>query len=163
MSKDYQAVEHTGRTIQQFGLRTASPTKGLLDSQNFKSQQAAYQSGNLKFFEDVMRKKSQSPNAMMESLHLKKFADEGSRQTAAAAEGAAAEKARQDLKRATFRDTERAKLAVVRNDKANKLDRDEAVHAAILKHQVGCVRFLQPVCGTKTPLTTAVTQGHAAM
>lgn len=83
-----------------------------------------------------MRKKSQSPNAMMESLHLKRFADEGSRLATAAAEAAAAEKAMKESKRAAFRDSERTKLTAARNDKANRLDRDEAVHAAIIKHQV---------------------------
>ena len=90
-----------------------------------------------RFFEDVMRKNSSSPNMLMESLHLKRFADEGSRQAAAAAEGAAAAAAAgQAAGRAAFRDGLKNKMATARSDKANKLQRDEAVHAAILRHQV---------------------------
>lgn len=84
-----------------------------------------------------MRKTSRSPNAMMESLHLKKFVDTGSRQEAAAAEMTAAEEAMRGAKRAAFITSERTKLAAARADKANKLSQDKAVHAAILKHQVG--------------------------
>jgi hypothetical protein len=42
-----QVLEHTGRTMQQFGMRT-SPTRGMLEAQHYSTQQAAYQSGNLK-------------------------------------------------------------------------------------------------------------------
>lgn len=90
-----------------------------------------------------MRKRTQSPNAMMESLHLKKFADEGCRQAAVAAESTAAEKAMKDMKQAAFRDAELNKLAAARSDKANRLNRDEAVHAALLKHQVSHAPVLQ--------------------
>jgi hypothetical protein len=192
-----QALEHTGRTMQQFGVRT-SPTRGMLEAQHYSTQQAAYQSGNLKyvncsiawgsigaqamlgqrqhftcstcltrlslqqvavwtkcsscsphstlaslknlpcrFFEDVMRKKVGSPNALMESMHLKRFADEGSRQAMTAADSAAAEAAAQLARKAAMRDGQLGKLAAARADKSLRLQRDEAVHAALLKHQVG--------------------------
>lgn len=83
-----------------------------------------------------MRKNSASPNMLMESLHLKQFTDEGSRQAAAAAEAAAAAAAAHAAGRSAFRDGLKTKMAVGRTDKAVKLERDEAVHAAILRHQV---------------------------
>jgi hypothetical protein len=93
-----------------------------------------------RFFEDVMRKKVGSPNALMESMHLKRFADEGSRQAMTAAESAAAEAAAQQARKAAMREAELGKLAAARADKSLRLQRDEAVHAALLRHQVSCWR-----------------------
>lgn len=42
-----QVLQHAGRTMQQFGVRT-TPARGALDSQRHKSQNAAYNSSNLK-------------------------------------------------------------------------------------------------------------------
>lgn len=90
-----------------------------------------------RLFEDVMRKKVGSPNALMESMHLKRFADEGSRQAMTAAELAAAEASTQQARKAAMREAELGKLAAARADKSLRLQRDEAVHATLLKHQVG--------------------------
>lgn len=84
----------------------------------------------------MMRKKNASPNSLMESLHLKRFADEGSRQAAAVADAAAAEAAAEQASKAAMRSSLRGKLAAGRNERATKLQHDEAVHAAILKRQV---------------------------
>lgn len=89
-----------------------------------------------RFFEDVMRKNSSSPNRLMESIHLKRFADEGSRQAAAAAEAAATAAAAHAASRSAFRGELKDKMATGRHEKATQLQRDEAVHAAILRHQV---------------------------
>jgi hypothetical protein len=89
-----------------------------------------------RFFEDVMRKNSSSPNKLMESLHLKRFADEGSRQAAAVSEATAAVAAAHAAGRAAFRDGLKNQMATARHEKATQLQRDEAVHAAILRHQV---------------------------
>lgn len=83
-----------------------------------------------------MRKKSENPNTLMESLHLKRFADEGARQASAAAEGNALEASVKQAQRGARREEELSKLAAGRSDKTTKLQRDEAVHAALLKHQV---------------------------
>lgn len=83
-----------------------------------------------------MRKQSSSPNKLMESLHLKPFADEGSRQAAAAADAAAAAAAAHAAGRSAFRGELTNKMATGRIEKTIKLQRDEAVHAAILRHQV---------------------------
>lgn len=83
-----------------------------------------------------MRKQSSSPNKLMESLHLKPFADEGSRQAAAAADAAAAAAAAHAAGRSAFRGELTNKMAAGRIEKTTKLQRDEAVHAAILRHQV---------------------------
>jgi len=72
----------------------------------------------------------------MESLHLKRFADEGSRQAVAAAEAAATAAANQAAVRGAFKDGLKNKMATSRADKATTLQRDEAVHATILRHQV---------------------------
>eukprot|EP00882_Tetradesmus_deserticola_P029294 GHRQ01032795.1.p1 GENE.GHRQ01032795.1~~GHRQ01032795.1.p1 ORF type:complete len:159 (+),score=30.02 GHRQ01032795.1:170-646(+) len=88
-------------------------------------------------FEDILRRKVGSPNALMESLHLKRFADEGSSQAMTAADRAAADAAAQLARRAAIRDGELGKLAAARANKSLKLQRDEAVHAALIKHQVG--------------------------
>lgn len=92
----------------------------------------------------------------MESLHLKKFVDTGSRQEAAAAEMTAAEEAMRGAKRAAFITSERTKLAAARADKANKLSQDKAVHAAILKHQVGGSAWphVQTTSSPRTQLNT---------
>lgn len=103
--------------------------------------------GTCRFFEDVMRKNSASPNMLMESLHLKHFADEGSRQAAAAAEAAAAAAAAHTAGRSAFREGLKTKMAVGRTDKAVKLERDEAVHAAILRHQVPSTQHCQQQVG----------------
>lgn len=83
-----------------------------------------------------MRKNSGSPNKLMESLHLKRFADEGSRQAAVATDGAAAATAAHAASRSAFRGELKSKMATGRHEKATQLQRDEAVHAAILRHQV---------------------------
>eukprot|EP00775_Hariotina_reticulata_P002553 gene2553-2855_t len=134
MNATTQVLEHSGKTMQQFGVRT-TPTQGMLDVQQHKSEQAVYETGNLKFFEDVMRKHIDNPNVLMESLHLKRFADEGSRQAAAAAEAGAAEAAAEVANKAAVHDNLRAKLAASRADKSAKLQRDAAIHAAILKRK----------------------------
>jgi hypothetical protein len=74
----------------------------------------------------------------MEALHLRRYADEGARQAAVAAQDAAAAAAAASAERAAFRDGLRGRLCANRTDRAAKLQRDEAVHAAILRHQVGC-------------------------
>jgi hypothetical protein len=101
-----------------------------------------------RFFEDVMRKNSSSPNKLMESLHLKRFADEGSRQAAAVADATAAAAAAHAAGRSAFRDGLKNQMAAGRHEKATQLQRDEAVHAAILRHQVtsscaGCCLFAE--------------------
>lgn len=83
-----------------------------------------------------MRKHIDNPNVIMESLHLKRFADEGSRQAAAAADAGAAEAAAQAANRAAMHDGLRTKLAASRAEKSTKLQKDEAIHAAILKRKV---------------------------
>jgi hypothetical protein len=85
----------------------------------------------------VLRKHGTNPNALMEALHLKQFADEGERQTASAAQGTAAAAAAAAEERAAFRGSLKWRMAAARADKAARLQHDEAVHAAILRHQVG--------------------------
>eukprot|EP00879_Flechtneria_rotunda_P030182 GHRR01032781.1.p1 GENE.GHRR01032781.1~~GHRR01032781.1.p1 ORF type:complete len:295 (+),score=115.10 GHRR01032781.1:141-1025(+) len=134
MDKNTQALDHTSRTMHQFGMRT-SPSRGMLDSQHQKTQHSAYEAGNLQLFEDIMRKRSESPNKLMQTLHVKRFIDEGERQAAAAADAAAAEAIARAAAKAAARIEELNKLAAARADKAAKLQRDDAVHAALLKHQ----------------------------
>lgn len=98
-----------------------------------------------RFFEDVMRKNSSSPNRLMELIHLRRFADEGSRQAVAAAEAAAAAAAAHAAGRSAFRGELKDKMATGRHEKATQLQRDEAVHAAILRHQVALTAPLQLV------------------
>lgn len=90
-----------------------------------------------------MRKNASSPNMLMESLRLKPFADEGSRQAAAAADATAAASAGQAAVRAAFREGLKGRMAAGRSDKATQLQHDEAVHAAILRHQVCLCWFLR--------------------
>lgn len=86
-----------------------------------------------------MRKNSSNPNVLMEAMHLKRFADEGARQDRAAAESATAAAGSQAAMRGAFREGLRNKMAAARADRTVKLQRDEAVHAAILRHQVNGV------------------------
>lgn len=109
-----------------------------------------------------MRKNSSSPNRLMESIHLKRFADEGSRQAAAAAEAAAAAAAAHAAGRSAFRGELKDKMATGRHEKATQLQRDEAVHAAILRHQVTLTPLPQLVPTlSKTPSRSCCTW-HAA-
>lgn len=86
--------------------------------------------------EGVLRKHAVSPKRVREALHLQHFSDEAARQAAAAADGAAVEAARQACDRAALRSSLRGQLAAGRSGRHAKLQRDEAVHAAILKYQV---------------------------
>lgn len=120
-------------------INSAHCTTWRLHAQPTKLMLLAY-----RFFEDVMRKNSSSPNKLMESLHLKRFADEGSRQAAAVAEATAAAAAAHAAGRSAFRDGLKNQMATGRHEKATQLQRDEAVHAAILRHQV--TKSLHKLC-----------------
>jgi hypothetical protein len=42
-----KVLDHSSKTMQQFGVRS-TPTRGMLDAQLHKSEQAAYESSNTK-------------------------------------------------------------------------------------------------------------------
>ncbi|KAF8067189.1 SPEF2 [Scenedesmus sp. PABB004] len=119
------ALEHAGRAAAQLTVRS-SPTRGLLEAQALKSGQAAHQEGARRFFDDVLRKQAQSPNALMESLYLQRFTDEAGRLAAVAADAAAADAAAADGARTRFRAAELGKLAAGRTERAARLQHDKA-------------------------------------
>jgi hypothetical protein len=79
----------------------------------------------------------------MESMALTKFTEEGIRQQREALAGLLRDRAQHTAQRDTFRATQIDKLGSARSDKAQRLERDEAVHAALLKRKVrpGCDRL----------------------
>ncbi len=101
-----------------------------------------------RFFEDVMRSRSSNPNTLMQSMHLKRFADEGAAQAAAAAEALAQERAAKKAAQGSFRQDVRHVMESTHTERVAKLQRDEAVHAALLKRKVGHVHAA--ACGDFT-------------
>jgi hypothetical protein len=89
-----------------------------------------------RFFEDVMRKRADNPNVLMETMHLKPYFDEGSRQAAEAADALLESRHAKTASQAGFRGSIRDTMARSRQEKSTKLERDEAVHAALLKRKV---------------------------
>ncbi len=77
-----------------------------------------------------------NPNMVMEGIHLSKFADEGTRQQREALTALFRDRAQHSAQRDTLRATQMEKMSSARSDKAQKLGRDDAVHAALLKRKV---------------------------
>ena len=83
-----------------------------------------------------MRKRAENPNVILETMHLKPYYDEGSRQAAEAADALLESRHAKTASQAQFRGSMRDTLARARQEKSTKLEKDEAVHAALLKRKV---------------------------
>lgn len=83
-----------------------------------------------------MRSQAMSGNALMESMHLAQYSHEGARQQQAVLAGMLRDRQRKVADQGTFRAAQTGKMASARSDKAQKLNRDDAVHAALLKRKV---------------------------
>ena len=83
-----------------------------------------------------MRGTADNPNSLMSSMHLRKFSEEMYRQERSANMGTLEERAALASHRATFRSSQMTKMEQARSDKLKKLQRDDAVHASLLKHKV---------------------------
>jgi len=69
-----QALDHTGSTLRQYGVKQA-PTAGSIQAQHHSTAKAAHESATARVFEEVMRKGAANPNRLMEAAHLKPFYD----------------------------------------------------------------------------------------
>lgn len=87
--------------------------------------------------EDLLRLQAANPNMVMENIHLSKFADEGLRQQREALATLLRERSQRRAQHDSLRATQMDKMSSSRGDKAQKLARDDAVHAALLKCKVG--------------------------
>ena len=83
-----------------------------------------------------MRSNAENPNSLMSSLHLRRYTEELYRQEQAANNALTQEKASMTHQRSTFRSSQITKMEAARGDKLKKLQRDDAVHATLLKHKV---------------------------
>lgn len=86
----------------------------------------------------------------MESMHLARFTEEGLKQQRMALTALLQDRAHAAADRDTFRHGQLDKLASARSDKAQRLARDEAVHAALLKRKVGWCRRSSRACIQQT-------------
>ena len=91
-----------------------------------------------------MRQTAENPNALMASMHLRRYTEEMYRQERQAGTGTLQERASLAADRATFRSSQLTKMEHGRGDKVKKLQHDDAVHATLLTHKVAttglCVR-----------------------
>ncbi len=83
-----------------------------------------------------MRKNGGNTNALMESMHLRKYMEDMYKLENKATKATLQDKAAMASQRATFRSTQLTSLENSRRDKLKKLEHDDAVHAALLKHKV---------------------------
>ncbi|KAG2442556.1 hypothetical protein HXX76_002642 [Chlamydomonas incerta] len=125
---------HTGNLGRTLGA-SVSPSRGLLEAQKHNTSKEKFESGTHRHFEDTLRSQAANPNAIMESMALAKFTEEGIRQQREALAGLLRDRAQHTAQRDTFRATQMDKLGSARGDKSQRLERDEAVHAALLKRK----------------------------
>ena len=90
----------------------------------------------LRFFEETMRSNAENPNTLLSSLHLRRYTEEMYRQEQAAKSARVHDSSLMASQRATFRSSLLTKMEGARGDKMKKLQRDDAVHATLLKHKV---------------------------
>ncbi|KXZ56759.1 hypothetical protein GPECTOR_1g684 [Gonium pectorale] len=134
MQKTLTKFQHTGNLGRTMGA-SVSPSRGLLDAQRHNTSKEKYESSAHRHFEDIMRIQAANPNAVMESMHLAKFTEEGIRQQREALATLLRERSQHAAQRDTFRAGQMEKLSSARSDKAQRLARDDAVHAALLKRK----------------------------
>ncbi|KAG2499886.1 hypothetical protein HYH03_002175 [Edaphochlamys debaryana] len=134
MHKSLTKYQHTGNLGRSMGAYV-SPSRGLLEAQKHNTQKEKYESGAHRHFEETLRNNATNPNAVMEAMHLSAFTEEGIRQQREALATLLRERATTVAQRDTFRAGQMDKLHSARSDKAQRLDRDEAVHAALLKRK----------------------------
>ncbi|KAG2448325.1 hypothetical protein HYH02_006909 [Chlamydomonas schloesseri] len=126
--------KHTGNLGRTLGA-SVSPSRGLLEAQKHNTSKEKFESGTHRHFEDTLRSQAANPNAIMESMALSKYTEEGIRQQREVLAGLLRDRAQHTAQRDTFRATQIDKLSSARSDKAQRLERDEAVHAALLKRK----------------------------
>ena len=92
-----------------------------------------------------MRKNGGNANALMESMHLRKYMEDMYKLEKKASKATLHDKAALASQRATFRSSQLTNLESSRRDKLKKLEHDDAVHAALIKHKV-CARSTGALC-----------------
>ncbi|GIL73035.1 hypothetical protein Vretimale_4669 [Volvox reticuliferus] len=134
LHKTLTKYQHTGSLGRTLGA-SVSPSRTLLEAQKHNTSKDKYDTSAHRHFEELLRLQAANPNMVMESIHLSKFADEGLRQQREALAALFRERAQHTAQRDTFRATQIDKMGSARSDKAQKLARDDAVHAALLKRK----------------------------
>lgn len=90
-----------------------------------------------------MRSNAENPNALRETVHLERFTKEGMRQERSAARALIDSRAATVDLQLTARRGQLDRMGTARSDKSVRLQRDDAVHASLLKRKVGCTRAIQ--------------------
>ena len=107
-----------------------------------------------------MRLVSGNANQLLESAHLRKFAEKQQSLDCSAEQMMADDRARAEAEVSGFRNSLLHKMGSSRNDKTKKLQHDDAVHAAILKRKVrrqGVVCMVAPaIQGAQNPRASEV-------
>lgn len=134
LNKSLSSFQHTGNLGRSLGA-SVSPSRVFLDAQQHNSKKEAYQTGAHRHFEDTMRSQALNANALMESMHLAQYTAEGQRQNQAVLAGMLKERSQKLGERSMFRATQLGKLSSARSDKTQKLLRDDAVHASLVKRK----------------------------
>lgn len=129
-----QKFQHTGKLGKELGA-SVPVGRALLDAQQHNTKKESHTTGQQRFFEESMRKKAGSANALMESLHLRQYMEEMYRQERRADKGEQADALSASHARSTFRSSQITKLDKGRRDKGKLLDHDDAVHASLMKRR----------------------------
>lgn len=127
--------QNSGRLGKELGA-SIPVTRTLLEAQQHDTIREKSSSNAQRFFEDSMRLTAENPNALMASMHLRRYTEEMYRQEKAAGTGTLQERASLAAERATFRSSQLTKMEHGRGDKVKKLQHDDAVHATLMKHKV---------------------------
>ena len=104
----------TGQSLSSTDLRSTSATtlrasQTLLEARNWKQEKIVYDNKMVSIFEESLRRRSLNPNAVMESLHLRKFAEEAIRQDNFNSDGKRQDMEEKERKRDMRRQTQRTK------------------------------------------------------
>ncbi|KAG1668074.1 hypothetical protein FOA52_010484 [Chlamydomonas sp. UWO 241] len=134
LHKDMTKFQHTGKLGKELGA-SVPVGRPLLDAQQHNTKKEPHSNGQQRFFEESMRKKAGSANALMESLHLRQYMEEMYRQERRAEKGEHADALSASQARSTFRSSQISKLDKGRRDKGKLLDHDDAVHASLMKRR----------------------------
>jgi len=135
IKNDLEKYKNSGRLGKELGA-SLSPNRTLLESWTYRTPKQPYQAGTQRFFEDVMRTHiPDTSNHLMESMHVRKYQERQYRLEAKAQAGARADQESALNKRDTLRSSLQNKMTMQRTSKANQLEHDAAVHAALLKHK----------------------------
>eukprot|EP00798_Chlamydomonas_sp_ICE-L_P002728 gene2728-12601_t len=134
LQKELTKFQHTGSLGKEYGAVTQA-NRGLLEAQQYNTIKEPFHNGNQRLFEESMRSIAGNNKHIMEAVHLQRFTDAGYDTDMKANNGNAAERAMLEQQAISLRSGLLNKMGTGRNDKATKLQHDDAIHSAILKRK----------------------------